>query len=362
MNVPGSLGATQLVGRYTHLAGFPREQHALMLLRKTASLVKPLMVNHSLRVLTLSEFFPTENPNLVGLNVNAGQQILLRLRPHNDPHSFMPEEEIIRTMLHELVHNTFGPHDEKFYGLLNSYTNEYERMRKEGWNGEGFYSPGHRLGSGRTIRDFVRGRRRAAAAEAAERRRRQVEKERVRRSGQTLGTSISAKGKGKATGKQLGAAPPGRGENIRLESLEEKRERLAKAAEKRNRDAVKCGVGRNMDKQVKQRMGKAVETKGEVEDERWLMDALEAIRIIEEEEEEEHRRGAESWNGIGQENGWMQQPSPMLGADQWACKMCTLLNPWNYLQCDVCGSDKPTLSATTSSSSGFYSPHMFVGR
>lgn len=34
-----------------------------------------------------------------------GQQILVRLRPHFDPDAFLPESDVVHTMLHEV-----GPH------------------------------------------------------------------------------------------------------------------------------------------------------------------------------------------------------------------------------------------------------------
>lgn len=45
----------------------------------------------------------------LGININRGQKICIRLRPANDPNSFLPlEEELIGTMLHELTHNHRG--------------------------------------------------------------------------------------------------------------------------------------------------------------------------------------------------------------------------------------------------------------
>ena len=36
------------------------------------------------------------------LDINMGQKILVRLRPHYDPDTFLPEESIVGTMLHEV--------------------------------------------------------------------------------------------------------------------------------------------------------------------------------------------------------------------------------------------------------------------
>jgi hypothetical protein len=54
---------------------------------------------------------------LLGLNVNRGAEVKLRLRPDGRDHEFIPYEEVLDTMLHELAHNARGPHDAQFYKL-----------------------------------------------------------------------------------------------------------------------------------------------------------------------------------------------------------------------------------------------------
>jgi hypothetical protein len=88
------------VGQYSHLKEMPESDYALLTLRKIASCVKPLMRKRGWKVGTLSEFFP-EQSNLLGLNVNHGQQILVRLRYAHNPRSFIPYEQVLDTMLHE---------------------------------------------------------------------------------------------------------------------------------------------------------------------------------------------------------------------------------------------------------------------
>lgn len=56
----------QLIGSYVHMRGKPREQHALFMLRKIASLVKPIMQRQGFKVGCLAEFWPDEN-NLLGM-------------------------------------------------------------------------------------------------------------------------------------------------------------------------------------------------------------------------------------------------------------------------------------------------------
>ena len=57
------------------------------------------------------------NPRLLGLNVGAGVEVKLRLRRAGRDHDFIPYEEVLDTMLHELCHNQRGPHDAQFYKL-----------------------------------------------------------------------------------------------------------------------------------------------------------------------------------------------------------------------------------------------------
>lgn len=89
-----------LVLEYQHEKHRPRESEALYTLRKVASLVKPIMRQRSWKVGTLAEFSPS-NPNLLGLNINSGQKICLRLRYPGDERQFLPLEQVVDTMLHE---------------------------------------------------------------------------------------------------------------------------------------------------------------------------------------------------------------------------------------------------------------------
>ena len=89
-----------LFGEYVHLKRFPREAEALYMLRKAASCVKPMMRKRGWRVGRLSEFFP-EQPNLLGLNIDQGRAINLRLRHAADHTQFLGFEQVLDTLLHE---------------------------------------------------------------------------------------------------------------------------------------------------------------------------------------------------------------------------------------------------------------------
>jgi hypothetical protein len=149
---------------YEHLSGLPRGDAALTLLRKVASTVKPIMRKRGWRVQILAEFLPPEG-NLLGLNINRGYKICIRLRYHNNTDLFLPLEQIVDTMLHELSHNKWGEHDHKFHALWDELRDEYETLVRKGYTGEGFMSEGRRLGGGggggrppteRALRDLAR--------------------------------------------------------------------------------------------------------------------------------------------------------------------------------------------------------------
>lgn len=60
----------------------------------------------------------------LGYNQNAGQRIYLRLRNDN-LQGFRSYNGLINTLLHELSHNVFGPHDENFWRLFAQLKTEY---------------------------------------------------------------------------------------------------------------------------------------------------------------------------------------------------------------------------------------------
>jgi len=144
-----------LFNTYEHLSGLPRGDAALTLLRKVASTVKPIMRKRGWRVQILAEFLPPEG-NLLGLNINRGYKICIRLRYHSNPDLFLPLEQIVDTMLHELSHNKWGDHDGRFHALWDELREEHETLVRKGYTGEGFMGEGRKLGGGRppTERDL----------------------------------------------------------------------------------------------------------------------------------------------------------------------------------------------------------------
>ncbi|CAO0799942.1 unnamed protein product [Mucor circinelloides] len=153
------------VKEYKALVKKPRHDEALQLLKRLASQVKPVLINHNWTIKNLVEFFPT-NPNLLGMNVNRGWKVNLRLRPHYDETQFLEYEDILGTLLHEMAHIVRGPHDEHFYKLLDELKQETELLMASGYRGEGFYADGHLLGFQSVPRYMSNG----IAAKAAEKR------------------------------------------------------------------------------------------------------------------------------------------------------------------------------------------------
>lgn len=49
--------------------------------------------------------------------MGAGVNVRLRLRRVNRDEEFIPFDQVLDTMLHELCHNAHGPHNASFYKL-----------------------------------------------------------------------------------------------------------------------------------------------------------------------------------------------------------------------------------------------------
>lgn len=319
---------------FTHLKDRPNADRALHILKKVASLVKPIMRKHGWVLPVLAEFFP-DSPNLLGLNVNMGQQILIRLRPAHAPDTFYDQEEVVQTMLHELTHNVHGPHDDKFYKFLSGLQDEYDALQRSGYAGEGFFSKGQRLGTN-VSHDLPPHLARAKALEAAEKRRRTS---RLLGSGGRLGGRIDTKGK----------TP---------------RELAAEAAERRARDEKSCGS--QAGSAVAQREAEKAAREGvenKVIDLTLDDDSDSDVIIVEDvprpiagpsSSSAAKRQAGVAPNFVGpgskpapdrKDSVSSQRPRarspPARSNSEWACQMCTLLNKAFTLQCDACQTKRP---------------------
>jgi len=71
----------------------------------------------------------TPNMDLLGYNQNAGEMIVLRLRTDNLK-GFRPYHDLINTLIHELTHNVWGPHDHNFWTLYGELKAQYMRFHR----------------------------------------------------------------------------------------------------------------------------------------------------------------------------------------------------------------------------------------
>ncbi|KAI1854201.1 hypothetical protein JX266_001342 [Neoarthrinium moseri] len=326
-----------LVLSYSHLKDLPRAKDALQTLQKIASLVKPIMRARGWKVRQLTEFYPSEQ-NLLGLNVNRGQKICLRLRYPSDRNQFLPIEQVVDTMLHELSHIVHGPHNAKFHALWDQLRDEHEALLMKGYTGEGFLSEGQRLG-GRGGVPMHEARRLARAA--AEKRR-------------TLAAG---------SGQRLGGRAPRPGQDIRKVIVD--------AVERRNKTLQGCASTTHNEAEIQEiadtatRNGFSTKAEEDAANEAAIAQAL--WELVQEDEKAKH--GASyapptSGNPAGSASQGLQvsradhmkdKPSAQLGnkreglpevdkndpaSTSWTCHVCTLENPLEYLCCDACGTER----------------------
>lgn len=113
---------------------------ALAIMRKLVNKVYPLMKQYKLKVTKLIEMpHVEETQDRLGQNCNKGNEISIKL---TDPitNNYISEQNLVNTLLHELVHNTYHWHDEKFYKLLHEYKAFYKKFQDSGCYGGNTYS------------------------------------------------------------------------------------------------------------------------------------------------------------------------------------------------------------------------------
>ncbi|CAO1637583.1 unnamed protein product [Parajaminaea phylloscopi] len=172
-------GRDPRIKEYRALKKLPRADDALKMLRRIGVIVNPIMIRHQWNVPLLTEFTGSQKGGgeLLGMNRNRGQVIYLRLREKGSDgvplDSFLPEDDVVYTMLHELAHNVRGPHDEQFFQILKGLEEEWYELRRTGGkvNGDGFLTPGLRLGAANS-RNLPPGQARLQALQKAEGRQR----------------------------------------------------------------------------------------------------------------------------------------------------------------------------------------------
>lgn len=115
--------------RIEPLQHLPDPSTALEVLTRLANdpAIRHIMQLHRFSVGILTELAPHEQPGLLGLNVNAGQAIKLRIR--TDAYDgFRLYAETRRVLCHELTHNVHGDHDNNVRELLSLGPVSYDRL------------------------------------------------------------------------------------------------------------------------------------------------------------------------------------------------------------------------------------------
>lgn len=350
-----------LVNQFQHDSHRKRSAEALHTLQKIASIVKPIMRQRNWHVGTLAEFYPADT-HLLGLNINHGMKICLRLRDPFDQNQFVPLEQVIDTMLHELVHIVHGPHDQHFNALWNQLRDEHEALVSKGYTGEGFLGQGNRLGGRRIPMDEAR---RIARINAEKRR------------------TLTA-----GSGQRLGGSGIRRGQDPRKAIIDaiERRTRIEKGC------ASETEQGRKIARDVEQDTEGVTMTRAKDDDanEELMMQAY--IDLVQEEDRQKYGSdynppselnpagmrsaagSSPSPNALKAQQISIEQairgtkpnvappskstastprktipplpsPSPAIPTDTWTCEICTLVNPLTFLACDACGVERPSTAS-----------------
>ena len=127
----------------THASGDAASRaRAREMLERVVRRASPIMQRRQLRVQALVEMPPPREVTIWGDNLNHGARIRLVLRVRVDEgkrsrsrrssaagataYRWIADDEVFATFLHELAHNERGPHDAKFYAILNEMTIQAE--------------------------------------------------------------------------------------------------------------------------------------------------------------------------------------------------------------------------------------------
>ncbi|KAM3508677.1 hypothetical protein MY10362_001041 [Beauveria mimosiformis] len=273
----------RLIGSYVHLARLPRADETLRMLKLIISAVKPIMRNHRWKVGELAEFYPDEDELLGTFTVS----ILLN---------------VLDTMLHELCHNDIGPHNAAFHELWDKLRDEHMTLTLGDSISASLVSPdeGRRLG----------------------------------------GSGFSSEGV--AAGAERGLVLPGRRGAVdgdgghlhggsRTALTLEARRTEAERAGRRRRALEGCGANGLNEAQIRN-IWETVRRNG------FRTTAGEAIALALKDLMGEGRRPTRRRRRLSEDAAATRSGSGSgRRGVEWACPVCTLLNPTTQLYCDVCG-------------------------
>lgn len=115
------------------LGEFDNHNDARLLLQQIRDdrMVKQIMDTNDWRIMRLIELHPLRDSKILGYNMNKGVVIALRLRTDSLT-TFLEYRAIISTVLHELSHMVFGPHDASFHALDRELNRIYDSGMKTG--------------------------------------------------------------------------------------------------------------------------------------------------------------------------------------------------------------------------------------
>ncbi|KAF7725438.1 hypothetical protein EC973_009612 [Apophysomyces ossiformis] len=127
--------------RITVLEEFPESESARRLLERLRDDrgIRAIMQQRQWSVGELTELTPFET-GILGYNRNQGQLIAIRLRT-NDLSGFRHYDSIRKVLLHELTHNVWSEHDDRFHALNRQLNKDVVALD---WTAHG----GHRLSGG----------------------------------------------------------------------------------------------------------------------------------------------------------------------------------------------------------------------
>nr|CCC54043.1 conserved hypothetical protein [Trypanosoma vivax Y486] len=108
--------------------GWSNDETAKRYLEQLLALGHRILVAHSWKIKNLKEFYP-RSARLLGLNVNKGEEVRIRFRRPGAKNTFLPFEEVLCTLLHEIAHCEVSWHNGQFWKLYSKLVAECEQLK-----------------------------------------------------------------------------------------------------------------------------------------------------------------------------------------------------------------------------------------